>query len=143
MKSTVSSNAQTSRKDLSMHLTGKHYAIIILTLITAFLHLAAAFDKQLFKEGPDPLFILNGLGYLGLVAIYFLPIAFLQQRHELVRRVYIGYAILTILAWIFIWVIQSVIIQGVPFFSHDSLYGVPAKITELILIGLLWTDRSR
>ncbi len=126
-----------------MHLTGKHYAIIILTLFTAFLHLAAAFDKQLFKEGPDPLFILNGLGYLGLVAIYFLPIAFLQQRHELIRRVYIGYAVLTILAWIFIWVIQSVIIQGVPFFSHDSLYGVPAKITELILIGLLWTDRSR
>ena len=31
-----------------MKLTSKHYGIIILTLITAFLHLAAALDKQLF-----------------------------------------------------------------------------------------------
>ncbi len=126
-----------------MRLTGKHYAIIILTLFTAFLHLAAAFDKQLFKEGPDPLFILNGLGYLGLVGAYFLPISFLQQRHELVRRVYMGYAALTILAWIFIWVIQAVIINHTPFFSHDSLYGVPAKITEVILLFLLSADKSK
>ena len=125
-----------------MRLTAKHYAIIILTLFTAFLHLAAAFDKQLFPKGPDLLFTLNGLGYLGLLGAYFLPISFFQQRHGLVRWVYIGYATLTILAWIFIWVIQAVIINHTPFFSHDSLYGVPAKITELILIGLLWTDKS-
>ncbi len=126
-----------------MRLTGKHYAIIILTLFTAFLHLAAAFDKQLFPGGPDPLFILNGLGYLGLLGAYFLPISFLQQRHELVRRVYMGYAALTILAWIFIWVIQAVIINHTPFFSHDSLYGVPAKITEVILLFLLSADKSK
>ena len=126
-----------------MRLTGKHYAIIILTLITAFLHLAAAFDKQLFPGGPDPLFILNGLGYLGLLGAYFLPISFLQQRHELVRRVYMGYAILTIVAWIFIWVIQAVIINHTPFFAHDSLYGVPAKITEVILLFLLSSDKSK
>jgi hypothetical protein len=46
-----------------MKLSGRHYAIIVLTLITAFLHLAAALDKQLFPDGPDPLFLLNGLGY--------------------------------------------------------------------------------
>jgi len=126
-----------------MRLTGKHYAIIILTLITAFLHLAAAFDKQLFPGGPDPLFILNGLGYLGLLGAYFLPIAFLQQRHELVRKVYMGYAVLTIVAWIFIWVIQAVIINHTPFFAHDSLYGVPAKITEVILLFLLSSDKSK
>ncbi|HEX2997732.1 MAG TPA: hypothetical protein VHP14_23115, partial [Anaerolineales bacterium] len=57
------------------------------TLLTAFLHIAAALDKELFAEGPDPLFILNGLGYLGLLGAYFLPISFLQQKHELVRRV--------------------------------------------------------
>jgi hypothetical protein len=124
-----------------MKLTGKQIGIVILTLITAFAHLAAAFDKQLFPEGPDPLFILNGLGYLGLLGAYFLPISFFQQRHELVRKGYILFAIITIAAWIFIWVIQYVIIQGVPFFSHDSLYGVPAKISELLLIWLLWTDR--
>ncbi len=124
-----------------MKLSGRHYAIIILTLITAVLHLAAAVDKELFPEGPDPLFILNGLGYLGLLGAYFLPIPFFQSKHELVRRAMILFAIVTIAAWIFIWVIQYVIIQGVPFFSHDSIYGVPAKIAELLLIWLLSTDK--
>ena len=125
-----------------MKLTSRQYGIIILTLITALLHLAAALDKQLFPEGPDPLFLLNGLGYLGLLGAYFLPISFFQERHELVRRVYMGYAILTIIAWIFIWVIQYVIIQGTPFFSHDSLYGVPSKIAEVILLLFLSADKS-
>jgi hypothetical protein len=125
-----------------MKLTSKHYAIIILTLITAVLHLAAAFDKELFPDGPDPLFILNGLGYLGLMGAYFLPISFFQQKHELVRRGYILFAIVTIAAWIFIWVIQYVIIQGVPFFSHDSVYGVPAKISEVLLIWFLSQDKT-
>lgn len=124
-----------------MKLSGRQYAIIILTLITAFLHFAAAFDKELFPEGPDPLFILNGLGYLGLLGAYFLPISFFQQRHEWVRRGYILFAIITIAAWVFIWVIQYVIIQGVPFFSHDSIYGVPAKITEVLLIWFLSQDK--
>lgn len=125
-----------------MKLTGKHYAIIVLTLITAVLHLAAALDKQLFPEGPDPLFILNGLGYLGLLGAYFLPISFFQQKHELVRRGYMLFAMVTIAAWIFIWVIQYVIIQGVPFFSHDSVYGVPAKISEVLLIWFLAQDKT-
>ncbi len=125
-----------------MKLSGRHYAIIILTLITASMHFAAALDKQLFPEGPDPLFILNGLGYLGLLGAYFLPIAFFQQRHELVRRGYMLFAIITIAAWIFIWVIQYVIIQGTPFFSHDSLYGVPSKISEVLLLWFLSRDKA-
>lgn len=126
-----------------MKLSGRHYAIIIFTLITAVMHLLAAVDKQLFPEGPDPLFILNGLGYLGLLGAYFLPIPFFQQKHELVRRGYMLFAIITIAAWIFIWVIQYVIIQGTPFFSHDSLYGVPSKISEVILIWLLSMDKNQ
>ena len=65
-----------------MKLTGKQIGIIVFGLITALAHLAAAFDKELFPEGPDPLFILNGLGYLGLLGAYFLPISFFQQRHD-------------------------------------------------------------
>ena len=118
------------------------YGIIITTLVTAILHLAAAFDKLLFPESPDPLFILNGLGYLGLLGAYILPIPFFQQRHDLIRKVLIGFALLTIAAWIFIWVIQYVIINGTPFFSHDSIYGVPAKIAEVALISLLLADRQ-
>lgn len=125
-----------------MKLAFKHYAIIVLVLITAFLHLAAALDTQLFAEGPDPLFLLNGLGYLGLLGAYFLPIKFFQDRHRLVWRVLFGYTILTIVAWLVIWVGFSVIRDGIPFFSRDSIYGVPAKIVELILLGLLWSDRT-
>lgn len=125
-----------------MKLSGRHYAIIALTLLTAVLHLLAAVDKQLFPDGPDPLFILNGLGYLGLLGAYFLPIPFFQQKHELVRRGFMLFAVITIAAWIFIWVIQYVIIQGTPFFSHDSLYGVPSKISEVILLWLLAQDKN-
>lgn len=125
-----------------MKLTAKHYGIIVAMLITAALHILAALDKQLFPDGPDPLFLLNGLGYIGLLGAYFLPIPFFQQKHELVRKGIIGYAILTIAAWIFIWVIQYVIINHTPFFSHDSLYGVPSKIAEVLLIFMLRTDKQ-
>jgi hypothetical protein len=124
-----------------MKLTGKHYGIIVAGLITAALHLLAAFDRVLFPDGPDPLFILNGLGYLGLLGAFFLPIPFFQQKHKLVWSGLFGFAILTILAWLVIWVGFSVIRDGIPFFSRDSIYGVPAKIAELILLALLWTDK--
>jgi hypothetical protein len=125
-----------------MKLSGRQYGIIILALITAVLHLAAAFDKQLFPDSPDPLFILNGLGYLGLIGAYFLPIAFFQQKHNLVRQGFMGYTILTIVAWLVIWVGFSVIRDGIPFFSHDSVYGVPAKIVEVILFFQLRADKA-
>jgi len=125
-----------------MKLTNKHYGIIFAALVTAVLHFAAAFDKILFPDGADPLFLLNGVGYLGLLGAYFLPIAFFQQKHNLVRMGFMGFAALTIAAWIFIWVIQYVIIQRAPFFSHDSLYGVPAKIAEVVLIFLLRSDKQ-
>jgi hypothetical protein len=126
-----------------MKLTAKHNGIVLLGLFTAILHLAAAFDKTLFPDSPDPLFILNGLGYIGLLGAYFLPINFFQERHKLVWRTLFGYAILTIVAWIYIWVIQYVIIGGEPFFSHDSIYGVPAKIAEVALLVLLQSDKPR
>jgi hypothetical protein len=124
-----------------MKLTGKQYAIVLSAIFTAILHLVAAFDKTLFPDSPDPLFILNGLGYLGLLGAYFLPIKFFQDRHKLVWQVLFGYAILTIVAWLVIWVGFSVIRDGIPFFSHDSIYGVPAKIAEIALLGLLWSEK--
>ncbi len=123
------------------NLTGKQIVIIIGVLATALLHLGAAFDRTLFPSGPDPLFTLNGLGYLGLLGAYFLPIPFFQQRHKLVWWALFIYVIITIIAWLIIWVGLNVIAQGVPFFSHDSLYGVPAKIIEVILLILLWQEK--
>ena len=125
-----------------MKFTSRDYGIIAAALITAVLHFAAAFDKTLFPAGADPLFILNGVGYLGILGAYVLPITFFQEKHNLVRIGFMGYAALTIAAWIFIWVIQSVIIGGSPFFAHDSLYGVPAKIAEVVLILLLRADKQ-
>jgi hypothetical protein len=125
-----------------MKLNGKQYGIVLLGVFTAILHLAAAFDKILFPESIDPLFILNGLGFLGLLGAYFLPIRFFQDRHKLVWWALFGYVILTIVAWLVIWVGFSVIRDGMPFFSHDSIYGVPAKIAEVTLLGLLWSDKS-
>jgi len=125
-----------------MKFTSRQYGIIVLALITAVLHLLAAFDKQLFPDGADPLFILNGVGYIGLLGAYFLPIAFFQQKHNLVRQGFIGYTILTIVAWLVIWVGFSVIRDGIPFFSHDSIYGVPAKIAEVILLMQLRSDKE-
>jgi hypothetical protein len=116
--------------------------IVVTVVITAALHLGTAFDKILFPDGPDPLFVLNGLGYLGLLGAYILPIPFFQQRHKLVWSALVGYVILTIVAWLVIWVGFYVIRDGTPFFSHDSLYGVPAKIDEIVLLFLLWSDRS-
>jgi len=81
------------------------------------------------------------LGFLGLLGAYFLPIKFFQDRHKLVWQGLFGYIILTIAAWVFIWVIQYVIIGGEPFFGHDSIYGVPAKIAEAALLWLLWSEK--
>lgn len=125
-----------------MKMSPKKIVIILAVLTTSVLHFAAAFDRVLFPDGPDPLFILNGLGYLGLLGAYFLPIPLFQDRHKLVRWVLMGFAVLTIVLWIYIWVFQFVIVQGVPFFSRDSWYGVPAKIAEVILLAALWSDKE-
>ena len=125
-----------------MKMNNKQLGIILFGLITAGLHLAAAFDKILFPESPDILFLLNGLGFLGLLGAYFLPLPLFQQRHGLVRYVLMGYVVVTIIAWLVIWVGFSVIRDGIPFFSHDSLFGVPAKIAEVCMLALLSSDRA-
>ena len=66
--------------------------IVLLTLATALIHLQLAF--------PDPAFILNGLGYLALLAALYLPVPRLARYRNLVRWVLIGFTALTILLWI-------------------------------------------
>ena len=56
--------------------------IAVLTLATALIHLQLNF--------PDPMFILNGLGYLALLAALLLPS--LARYRRLVRWALIGYA---------------------------------------------------
>jgi hypothetical protein len=92
--------------------------ISILGLATAVIHISLLF--------PDVLFILNGLGYLTLLAAYFLPIRIFQERHNLVRWGLIIFTSVTILAWIAI--------------GERSLLGYATKLIELALITLLVLD---
>ncbi len=68
--------------------------IVVLTLVLALIHLQLNF--------PDPMFILNGLGYLALLAALYLPIPQLARYRNLVRWVFIGYTALTLALWLII-----------------------------------------
>lgn len=113
-----------------MKLTGKQIGIVIATLATALLHLS------LFtKLGADPI-VLNGLGYLGLLGAYFLPVPFFQQRHKLVWWGLLGYTMLTFILWV---------VMGDKDFvaGTSSAIGYYAKAAELLLIGFLWADKPK
>ena len=95
--------------------------IILLALIAAGIHLSLLF--------PDVIFILNGLGYLGLTAAYFLqlPIPFLQDRKRLVRFALIGYTALTLILWLAI--------------GEQTPLGIFTAAIEALLIVLLLFQR--
>lgn len=54
-----------------MKLSLKHYGIILYALLAGYLHLILY---------PDIAFTLNGLGYIGLLGAYFLPIPFFSAE---------------------------------------------------------------
>jgi hypothetical protein len=91
----------------------------LLTLATALIHLQLNF--------PDPTFILNGLGYLALIAALFLPS--LARYRGLVRWALIGYTALTILLWLFL--------------GARTPIGYMDKVIEIVLIALLLIEARR
>jgi hypothetical protein len=107
-------------KTNSIHIGAIQIGIILLALATAIIHLTLSF--------PDPVFILNGLGYLGLTAALFLPLSFLSGRRTLVRYVLMGFTLVTILAWVAI--------------GMRTTLGYSAKVIEIALLVLLWLDRK-
>lgn len=120
-----------SPKESGLILMPKQYGIVLFALTTAFLHLF------LFTRlGPDPI-VLNGLGYLALLAAYFLPISFFQRKHRLAWWALFGYAVLTLVLWV---------ILGEKRFTFDfsnAAIGYYAKTAELFLIGCLWADKPK
>ncbi|PWB76512.1 MAG: hypothetical protein C3F07_03600 [Anaerolineales bacterium] len=110
-----------------MKLTGKHYGIILSNIATAFLHIT------LF---PDIMFTLNGVGYLGLLGAYFLPIPFFQERHKLVWWALVGYTALTIVLWVVMG--DKTFVAGT-----SSATGYYAKAAEVILLAFLWADKPK
>lgn len=95
--------------------------VVVLTVATALIHFRQAF---LFPT-PDVLFILNGLGYLGLLAALYLPIPQLASYRNIVRIVFIAYTALTIVLYF--------AINGFFFFP----IGYINKTIEAVLIVLL------
>ena len=93
--------------------------IAVLTLATALIHLQLNF--------PDPMFILNGLGYLALLAALLLPS--LARYRRLVRWALIGYAAITILLWILL--------------GARTPIGYIDKVIEVALISLLLLETRR
>lgn len=96
------------------------------TLITAVIHLFLG----------DLLFILNGLGYFALGAVFLLPLPFLKPWREVARWTLIGYALLTIILYFIAHPNGS--------WQQDGL-GVATKFFEFLLILLLiydWQEKS-
>lgn len=114
-------SAQNIQKSTATRIGTLQIAIIVLTLITAGIHFTLVF--------PSALFILNSLGYLTLLAAFFINIPFLRRNHELVRWAFMAYAVVTILAWIAIG-------------DKTWIVGYIAKLDELVLIYLLWRERT-
>ena len=92
--------------------------IVVLTLITAAIHL------YLGSLGL-PMFVLNGLGYLALLAALYAPVPRLAPYKNVIRWALIGYTALTVVLWLFIT-------GGV-----STALGYTNKAVELVLIVLL------
>lgn len=100
--------------------------IILLTVATALIHIALAFQ---FPDGPDPIFILNGLGYLGLLALLYLPLTPLKRYRPVIRWVLMAYVALTLLLWIR--------------FGARTPVAYLDKVIEVALITLLWMEAQQ
>jgi hypothetical protein len=108
----------------------RRYLIILLTLVTAGIHF--------YFYNTDPkggllftMFLLNGLGYLALLALLYLPLHLPESLHRLVRPVFIAYTIITIVLYIVIsW--------------QSNIWSAPwapvSKVAEVILVWLLWSE---
>ncbi len=106
----------------STKISGMHIIIILLTLATSLVHFWLAF----MGPGVDLLFLLNGLGYLILAIVGYLPIAPLAKYQTLARWALVAFAAVTIIGWIFIGL-------RIPL-------GYITKVIEVVLIILVVMD---
>jgi hypothetical protein len=103
--------------------------IFLLTLATALIHIFLAFSAIPYYglNFGVILFILNGLGYLGLLAVLQLPIPRLVRFRSAARWVLVAYAALTIVLW-------AIMAPMYDFIGYTD------KAIEIVLIALLLAD---
>jgi hypothetical protein len=108
---------------------GLGVGIFVLTLSTAVIHLFLAFTAIPYfgLNFGVMLFILNGLGYLGLLAALQLPISQLARFRSAARWALVAYAALTIV----LWCIMA---------PSYEIIGYIDKAIEVALIALLLAD---
>jgi hypothetical protein len=104
------------------------YVLIAAALVTGIIHLALGAD--FLSNGADIMFLLNGIGFLGLTGLYLLPLAFVLPYRAVVRWVLIGYTVLTIVLW--------VVMNG-----QLEVGGLAAKLAELAIVVVLLLDRPK
>jgi hypothetical protein len=101
-----------------------HAVLLAAVLVTAGIHL------YLGIKFSDVLFLLNAIGFIGLVGLFLIPLALAQRFHELARWGLIGMSVVTIIMW--------AIMNG----KLDAV-SIAAKSAELLVIILLLVDRQR
>ncbi|MEM7335367.1 MAG: hypothetical protein AAF490_25035 [Chloroflexota bacterium] len=112
---------------MSIKLDNKQWAVVALVVITALMHivLGVPFITDIFGI----IFILNGIGYLALVAgLYFLPQ--FADRRGLIRWILLGYTAVTIILYFA--------------FNPPSTYepvGLINKAVEIGIVVLLWLEK--
>jgi hypothetical protein len=103
-----------------------HPGITVLTLLTAGAHLYLGMQPA---EELHTWFLLNGLGYLVLLAAFLLPQ--FSAIHALTRWILLGYTALTIILWVFL---------GGPQEGKLEPFDVIVKAVEVFLLLFLFLD---
>lgn len=110
----------------SLQIGSKDYGVIILTALTALIHLFLSFQ---FSGGPDLIFLLNGLGYFVLLfALYSSNTKAIEYRIY-TRWILLGYTALTVILWFL--------------FGARTTLAYVDKLIEVTLIVLLWLENQR
>ncbi len=100
-------------------------AIIALTLTTALIHLY-------LSGGTDTLFILNGIGFLVLLAVMYLPMPFLDPYRSIASWGLVAFSAVTIVAYF--------VVNPDPF---GSALGLLTKAIEVAIIVLVVMDKRQ
>lgn len=107
-------------------------AIIVLTLITAAVHVYLNFNTGAFIL--QPAFVVNALGYLALLILFFkwVDVPFMRGREKLLWYGFMGYTALTIVAYF-------AVNGGMAFANPIGLFD---KAVEVLLLIALWLHKE-